>query len=188
MTLVSASTKIAMSGAPFRTAGDADGLASRLEHRRLADELGRRDAGVEDDLAALLGVGAVEADHDGRPQLDPAEALDDPVGDVLAAGDAAEDVDEDRADVLVVVDDVEGGGHHVGAGAAADVEEVGGAAADLVDDVERAHGEAGAVGDDPDRAVEADVLEVLLLGQLLALVEHLGLAVLLPLRVAEGGV
>ena len=53
--------------------------------------------------------------------------------------------------VLVEVDDLERGGHHVGVGAAADVEEVGGRAADLVDDVERAHRQAGAVGDDADR-------------------------------------
>ena len=79
-------------------------------------------------------------------------------------------------------------GHHVGRGAAADVEEVGGAAADLVHDVERAHGQAGAVGDDADVAVEADVLQALLAGQLLALVEHLGGLELLPLGVAELGV
>ena len=83
------------------------------------------------------------------------EPFDDALGHLLAAGDAAEDVDEDRAHVLVVVDHVEGGGHHVGVGAAADVEEVGGLAADLVDDVERAHRQAGAVGDDADRCRRA---------------------------------
>ena len=91
-------------------------------------------------------------------------------------------------DVLVEVDHLERSGHHVGVGAAADVEEVGGGAADLVDDVERRHGEPGAVGDDADRPVEADVLQVLLLGQLLALVEFLGGAERLPLGVAERGV
>ena len=116
------------------------------------------------------------------------KALDDALGDLLAPGDAAEDVDEDRAHVLVVVDHVEGGRHHVGVGAAADVEEVGGLAADLVDDVERAHRQPGAVGDDADRAVEADVLQVLLLGQPLAVVEHLGRLPLGPLRMAERGV
>ena len=90
--------------------------------------------------------------------------------------------------VLVEVDHLERAGHHVGVGAAADVEEVGGRAADLVDDVERAHRQPGAVGDDADRAVEADVLQVLLRGQLLALVELLGGAELVPLGVAEGGV
>ena len=60
--------------------------------------------------------------------------------------------------------------------------------ADLVDDVERAHGQAGAVGDDADAAVEADVLQALLLGQLLAVVEHLHAAELVPLGMAERGV
>jgi hypothetical protein len=63
-------------------------------------------------------------------------AVDDAVGDLLALGDAAEDVDEDRLDVGVVVDDLERAGHDVGVGAAADVEEVGRLAADLVDDVD----------------------------------------------------
>ena len=71
---------------------------------------------------------------------------------------------------------------------AADVEEVGRRAADLVDHVARAHGQAGAVGDDADLAVEADVLQALLLGQTLARVELLEAAELVPLGMAEGGV
>ena len=62
------------------------------------------------------------------------------------------------------------------------------AAADLVDDVERRHRQPGAVGDDPHRTLEPDVLQVVLAGQLLALVELLRGAELVPLRVAEGGV
>ena len=60
--------------------------------------------------------------------------------------------------------------------------------ADLVDDVERAHRQAGAVGDDADDAVEADVLQALLLRQLLAGVDLGVVLVLLPLGVAEGRV
>ena len=90
--------------------------------------------------------------------------------------------------VRVVVDDLERAGHDVGVGAAADVEEVGRLAADLVDDVDGAHGQAGAVGDDADGAVEAHVLQALLVGRLLALVAHLGGVVLLVVGVPEGGV
>ena len=50
------------------------------------------------------------------------------------------------------------------------------------------HGEPGAVGDDADVAVEADVLQALLVGRLLALVAHLGGVVLLVVGVAELGV
>ena len=158
---------------PLAAVGDSHGLAGGVEHRRFADQLRRRDSGVEDDLATLLGVGAVETDDDRCPQLDSAKALDDAVGDLLAPCDSAEDVDEDRAHVLVVVDHIERCGHHVGARPAADVEEVGGLAAHLIDDVERAHRQPGAVGDDAHRAVEADVLQILLLGQPLAVVEDL---------------
>ena len=66
-------------------------------------------------------------------------------------------------------DDVEAGGHHLGRGAAADVEEVGGLDAAVLlagvgDDVERRHHQARAVADDADLAVELDVVEVVLLG------------------------
>src|SRR3954451_23173345 len=101
MTLVSASTKIAMSlpllaGRLRRRVRDGDGRTSGLEHGRLGRQLGLRDAGVEEDLATLLGVGAVEADDDRGSQVDAAERLDDALGHLLAAGDAAEGVDEDR--------------------------------------------------------------------------------------------
>ena len=77
------------------------------------------------DGPALVGVGAVEADDDRARRSDPAQGLDDAVGHLFAPGDATEDVDEDRLDVRVVVDDLERAGHHLGVGAAADVEEVG---------------------------------------------------------------
>ena len=112
-------------------------------------------------------------------------AADDAVRDLFTLRDAAEDVDEDRPHVRVVVDDLERAGHHVGVGAAADVEEVGGLAADLVDDVDGAHGETGAVGDDADVAVEPDVLQPLLVRGLLALVPHLRRVVLLVVGMAE---
>ena len=63
-----------------------------------------------------------------------------------------------------------------------------GCAAHLADDVDGGHGQAGAVGDDADAAVEADVLQALVVGRRLALVALLGGVVLLVLGVAEHGV
>ena len=143
------------------------------------------NAGVEDDLAALLGVRAVESDDDRRPEVDSTQRFDDALRHFFTAGDAAEDVDEDALDLVVEVDDLERSGHHVGVGAAADVEEVRRRAPDLVDDVERAHREAGAVGDDADGAVEPDVLQALVASETLALVEHLHRPELLPLGMPE---
>jgi hypothetical protein len=117
--------------------------------------------------------------------LHPVEGLDDALGHFLATGDAAEDVDEDALHALVVVDDFERGRHHVCIRAATDVEEVGGRTTDLIDDVERAHRQPRPVGDDADRALQADVLQVLLASELLALVELLGRPVFVPLRMAE---
>ena len=109
----------------------------------------------------------------------------DPVRDLFALGDPAEDVDEDRLHVRVVVDDLERARHDLGVRPAADVEEVRRLAADLADDVDGAHRQAGAVGDDPDVPVEPDVLETLVVGRALTRVAHLRGVVLLVLRMAE---
>ena len=145
-------------------------------------------ASVED-AASLDDVVAVEA-HDQRLVrlvAEHAQRGDDAVGDRVARGDAAEDVDEHRAHRRVVEDDVQPVGHDLGARAAADVEEVGGldAAVPLAgvgDDVERRHDQARAVADDADLALELDVVEVLLLGLLL---ERVGRLLVLELGVAR---
>jgi hypothetical protein len=139
------------------------------------------------DRPALIRVGAVEADDDGRPDVDPSQRLHDAVGNLLALRDATEDVDEDGLHAGVVVDDLERVRHHVGVGAAADVEEVRRLTPDLAHDVDRAHRQPGAVGDDPDVPVESDVLQSLGVRGRLALVALLRRFVLGPV-VAEGGV
>src|SRR4051812_29202947 len=94
MTLVFSSTKMAISGA---LSGKFDRRAGGFQHGRL----GHEPIGLValQDLAALDGVGAVEADHDRCLDLHATECGDDAVGHVLALGDAAEDVDEDGLDV-----------------------------------------------------------------------------------------
>ena len=125
--------------------------------------------GLGEEPPALLVVGPVEA-HDQRGgDVHPRQGLHDPVGDLLALGDAAEDVDEDRLHLVVGVDDLEGVGHHVGRRAAADVEEVGRLHAAVVlpgvrDDVQGRHDQAGTVTDDANFAVELYIVEVERLG------------------------
>src|SRR4051812_14261893 len=132
--------------------------------------------GVGEDLPAQLRVVAVEADDDrlgdGLPAaLQQRERLHDPVRDGVAGGDAAEDVDEHAPDLGVAQDDLQPVGHHLGAGAAADVEEVGRLRrpgelrAGVRDHVEGAHDQARAVPDDAHRTVELDVVQALGLGR-----------------------
>ena len=107
------------------------------------------------------------------------ERLDDALGHPVAAVDAGEDVDEDRLDILVAQHRAERLRHPLGRGAAADVEEVRGLAAGELDHVHRRHGEAGAVDDAADIAVEADIGEAAVGGEglarvFLALVAQLG--------------
>jgi hypothetical protein len=96
-------------------------------------------------------------------QVQPPGGLDDPFGDLVAASDAAEDVEEDRDHLLVRGDHLERVHDRVGLRAAAGVEEVGGLAAGLGHHIECGHAEPGAVAEDPDVAVELHVGEALLL-------------------------
>ena len=85
--------------------------------------------------------------------------LDQAAGDLVAAGDAAEDVDEDRIDLRVVEDDPHRGRDLVGPRATADVEEVGRLAAGPLDEIHRRHRKPGAVDHAADRPVELDERE-----------------------------
>ena len=87
------------------------------------------EVGLGEQLQALLGVGAVEADDQRHVHVDPRVGLDDALGDLVAAGDAAEDVEQDRVDLRVGGDDLERVDDRVGLRAAAGVEEVRGLAA-----------------------------------------------------------
>ena len=109
------------------------------------------DAASAEDRPALVGVGPVEADHDRPRQVEALQRLDDALGHQVAAGDAAEDVDQHRPHRRILGEHVESVADGVGPGAAADVEEVGGRPADQRHHVERGHDQAGPVADDADR-------------------------------------
>ena len=132
------------------------------------------EAGLGQQPQALLGVGAVEADDQRHVHVDPLVGLDDALGDLVAAGDPAEDVEQHGVDLLVGGDHLERVDDRLGLGAAAGVEEVGGLAAGLGDDVEGRHAEPGAVAEDADVAVELDVGQALLLGHPLLRILGLG--------------
>ncbi|CCH78022.1 Predicted hydrolase or acyltransferase (modular protein) [Nostocoides japonicum T1-X7] len=172
--------------------GQLGGLGRGAVHGLFDDHERVRE--LAQDPAALVDVVAVEPDDErlGRLVTDRLEGADDAVGDGVTGGDATEDVDEHRLDLWVAEDDVQPVGHHLGARAAADVEEVRRLAADRLtgvgDDVEGRHDEAGAVADDADVAVELDVVEPLLLGGGLQGVRRGGVLECRVVRVAEVGV
>src|SRR6185369_6510575 len=85
---------------------------------------------------------------------------DDAGGDGVALHDAAEDVDQDGLDLLVLQHDLEGFRDLLGGGAAAHVEEVGRRGAEQLDGVHGRHGQAGAVDQAADVAVQGDVGQV----------------------------
>ena len=146
--------------------------SAALEHRGLRVHVGQVRLGQQ--LAALLVVGAVEAHDERHGRLDLLERLDQALGDLVAARDAAEDVEQHGGDVRVGEDHLDGGGDRLGLRAAAGVEEVRRRAARLGDDVQRGHHEAGAVAEDADVAVELDVGQAALAGHLLLRVLALG--------------
>ena len=117
-----------------------------------------------DDLLALFDVGAFEAHDQRNLKADRLYRRDHAARDDVAFHDAAEDVDQDALHLRVGGDDLERRRHLLLGGAAADVEEVRRLLAVELDDVERRHGEAGAVDHAADGAVERDVGEVVLRG------------------------
>ena len=82
-----------------------------------------------------------------------------PAREDVAAQDAAEDVHEDRLHRRVLQDQPQRRGDLRRVGAAADVEEVGRAPAEVREDVDGRHREAGAVDDAADVAVEVHVAD-----------------------------
>src|SRR5574343_483253 len=124
--------------------------------------IGRDDeqTGILQDLLADLFVGALHADNQRHGQVGFLGCSDNAGGDGVAAHDAAEDVDQDALDLGILEHDLEGFGDLFGGRAAADVEEVGRLGAEQLDGVHGRHGQAGAVDQAADVAVERDVGEV----------------------------
>ena len=122
----------------------------------LVERGGRREVGRLEELGRLGRVRADDAHDHRHVALLLGPRLDEAVGDLVAAGDAAEDVDEDRVDLRVGQDEPHRRRDLVGSRAAADVEEVGRLAAGPLDEVHRRHRQAGAVDHAADRAVELD--------------------------------
>src|SRR3954452_15367545 len=195
MTLLFSLRKIDISSGPVRAGlgGELGGPLGGAVHG--VDDGDQRVVGLGEDPPALLHVVAVEPDDQRLGRLVPQDLqrLDDAVGHGVAGGDPAEDVDEDALDGRVGEDDLQAVGHHLGGGAAADVEEVGRAhpaelLAGVGDDVQGAHDQTGAVADDADLALELHVVEVLLLGAGLERVARGGVLQRALVLVPEGGV
>src|SRR3954468_17358469 len=172
--------------------GELGGAAGSAVHR--VHHGHQRVGGLGEDPPTLLHVVAVQPDDQRLAGLvaELAERCDDAVGDGVTGGDPTEDVDEDALDGRVGQDDAQPVRHDLGRGATADVEEVGRPhpaelLAGVGDDVQGAHHQAGTVADDPDLALELDVVEVLGLGRGLQRVGGGGVLEGLEV-VAEGGV
>src|SRR6185503_18312665 len=104
--------------------------------------------------------GAFEPHHDRHGDTHLLDRDHHAFGDEIAAHDSPEDVDEDRAHLLVGEDQLERRGHSLGGCAAANVEEVRRVAAVQLDQVHGGHRETRAVHHAGDVAVERDVVEV----------------------------
>src|SRR6201996_1066478 len=161
-TLLSLVRKIAIGLSVLSGVRQLGGFVGGFVHRR--DHGHQRMVGLGEDPPAFVDVVAVEPDDQRLVCVvtEDFERLDDSVRDGVTRGDATEDVHEHALDLCVAQDDVEPRGHHLGRGAAADIEEVGRLDAAVLlarvsHDVERRHDQPGAVADDADLTVELDV-------------------------------
>ena len=90
------------------------------------------------------------------------DGSDDAFGDQIAAHDAAEDVDQNRLDVVIAENQLEGLGDALGGGAAAHVQEVGRFAPVELDDIHGRHGKTCAVDHAGNIAVQRHIVEIVL--------------------------
>ena len=143
-----------------------------------------RQRGLLQQLATGDVVRAVQPHDERDGWFDLIERGDQAFRDLVATGDAPEDVEQHSLDRIVGKDQLDRLLDLRGVRAAAGVEEVRRLAAGLGDDVEGAHHQPGAVAEDPDVAVELDVLHALLLRAALDRVFVLLVGQLLVLGVA----
>src|SRR3989442_15103430 len=88
----------------------------------------RRKPRLREDLDRELFVGAGESDDEGHLERKCPRGLDDAVSDVVAAGDAAEDVEQDGPDARIGGGDLGGADHLLRVRAPPGGEEIGGGA------------------------------------------------------------
>src|ERR1700761_7297449 len=108
---------------PFASgARELGGFISGLVHRRYHRH--QRVVGLGQDATTFVDVVAVQPAHQRLVGVvaEDLQCLHDSVGHGVARGDATEHVDEHALDLPVTQDYVEAGGHHLGRGAATDVE------------------------------------------------------------------
>src|SRR5438105_3638620 len=138
-------------------------------------------------LAPLLDVGSFQAKHHGQGQSGFLGGFDHAVGERIHAQDAAKNIDEHGANVLIAEQDLEGVFYLLGAGAAADVEKISGLAAGIFDDVHSSHRQTGAIHHAGDVAFELDVVQAKLAGFDLQRIFFARVAQLFQIFVAEHG-
>jgi hypothetical protein len=121
--------------AAFLVAAPAD-LFGRVRQIGGRDD---RQSALRQPLARHLGIGALQSHHHRHRHADVLDGIDDAIGDQVAAHDAAEDVDQDRAHLWIGQDQLKRRGHAIAGRTAADVEKVRRPAAVQLDQVHGRH-------------------------------------------------
>src|SRR5208282_689997 len=117
-----------------------------------------------ENLPGPLNIGSFETDDHGDFESDFGSGGDEGFGNQVAAGDAAEDVHQNPLDLRIGEDDSEGFESRLAGDAAAHVQKIGRGGAVQFDDVHGRHGQAGAVDQAADVAVQGDVVQIRLAG------------------------
>ena len=146
------------------------------------------ETGFGKELAAGFDVGAFQAHHERHWEVDGFHGIDDALSDDVALHDAAENIHQNGFHSLVRDKDLECLGDLLLGGSTSYVEEVGGFAAVVFNDIHRRHRESGSIHQAGDISIQPDVAEIVLRGFDLAGVFLFNVAVGLDIRVAEEGV
>src|SRR4029077_12128874 len=139
-----------------RTARESDHFLRSIFH---AVSDGEIEAGVAEYLLTEFDVSPFHAHHDGNLELQIFCGGDHARSEDVAAQDAAEDVDEDGAHAWITHQDAKSVLDLLQRAAAADIQEIRGRPAGVLNDVHGGHGQTSSVDHAGHAAVEFDVIE-----------------------------
>lgn len=116
-------------------------------------------AGLVNQLASLLHVGALETSNDGNLEVERLDGVDQAVSDGIATNDTAENVDKDGGDLGIASNKLKSLLDSSRGSTATNIKEISRLTAVKLDDIHGGHGKTGAVNQAADITIKLDEVQ-----------------------------